>query len=74
MVGEGDVVATFVTGEGTNNGPFMGRPASGKHAKWNSTGFFRVRDGRIVETLGRAGSAGDHDADRRRLGTKGDLP
>jgi predicted ester cyclase len=52
MVAEGDMVATFVTGEGTNNGPFMGRPASGKHAKWNSTGFFRVKDGRIVEHWG----------------------
>jgi steroid delta-isomerase-like uncharacterized protein len=52
MVAEGDIVATFVSGEGTNDGPFMGRPASGKHAKWNSTGFFRVRDGRIVEHWG----------------------
>ena len=52
MVGEGDIVATFVTGEGTHNGPFMGRPASGKHAKWSSTGFFRVRDGKIVEHWG----------------------
>jgi steroid delta-isomerase-like uncharacterized protein len=52
MVAEGDIVATFVTGQGTNNGPFMGRPPSGKHAVWNSTGFFRVKDGKIVEHWG----------------------
>ncbi len=52
MVAEGDIVATFVTGEGTNQGPFMGHPASGKRAKWNSTGFFRVTGGRIVEHWG----------------------
>jgi steroid delta-isomerase-like uncharacterized protein len=52
MVGEGDIVATYVTGEGTQNGAFMGRPASGKHAKWASTGFFRVANGKIVEHWG----------------------
>jgi predicted ester cyclase len=52
MVSEGDIVATFVTGEGTNNGPFMGKPPSGKHARWNSTGFFRVVNGKIVEHWG----------------------
>jgi predicted ester cyclase len=52
MVAEGDVVATFVSGEGTQNGPFMGLPPSGKHAKWNSTGFFRVANGKIVEHWG----------------------
>jgi steroid delta-isomerase-like uncharacterized protein len=52
MVGEGDMVGTYVTGEGTQNGPFMGFPPSGKHVRWASTGFFRVRDGRIVEHWG----------------------
>jgi steroid delta-isomerase-like uncharacterized protein len=52
MVGEGDVVATFVNGEGTHKGPFMGVPASGRHVRWSSTGFFRVQDGRIVEHWG----------------------
>lgn len=52
MVGEGDLVATYVTGRGTQQGPFMGAPPSGKHAMWGSMGFFRVADGKIVEHWG----------------------
>jgi steroid delta-isomerase-like uncharacterized protein len=52
MVSEGDVVATFVNGEGTHNGPFMGTPPTGRHVRWSSTGFFRVQDGKIVEHWG----------------------
>jgi len=52
MVAEGDMVATFVHGEGTNDGEFMGRPPSGKSARWQSTGFFRVKNGKIVEHWG----------------------
>ncbi len=52
MVAQDDIVATLVHGEGTNDGPFMGMPPSGKHARWRSVGFFRVRDGKIVEHWG----------------------
>lgn len=52
MVSEGDMVATFVTGEGTHLGPFLGHAGTGKRCHWNSTGFFRVREGRIVEHWG----------------------
>lgn len=52
MVADGDIVATRVHGEGTQNGPFMGVPPTGKHAVWRSVGFFRVRDGKIVEHWG----------------------
>lgn len=52
MVAEGDLVATDVTGRGTNEGPFMGTPASGKHVTWGSKGIFRVSDGKIVEHWG----------------------
>jgi steroid delta-isomerase-like uncharacterized protein len=52
MVAEGDIVATRVTGHGTNDGPFMGMPATGREATWSSLGFFRVRDGKIVEHWG----------------------
>jgi predicted ester cyclase len=52
MVGEGDRVGTYVTGHGTNTGPFMGIPATGKEATWESTGIFRVADGKIVEHWG----------------------
>jgi steroid delta-isomerase-like uncharacterized protein len=52
MVGEGDLVATLVTGRGTQNGPFMGIAPTGKRATWASMGFFRVADGKIVEHWG----------------------
>lgn len=52
MVAEGDVVATRVTGRGTNDGPFMGMPATGRKAEWSSMGFFRVVDGKISEHWG----------------------
>jgi predicted ester cyclase len=52
MVGEGDVVATLVHGEGTNDGDFMGIPATHLPAKWRSVGFFRIQDGRIIEHWG----------------------
>jgi predicted ester cyclase len=52
MVNQGDVVATLVHGEGTQTGNFMGIPPSGKHARWRSVGFFRVKDGKIVEHWG----------------------
>jgi predicted ester cyclase len=52
MVSQGDIVATLVHGEGTQTGQFMNIPATGKHAKWRSVGFFRVRDGKIVEHWG----------------------
>lgn len=52
MVGEGAYVATLVHGEGTQDGPFMQFPPSGKHAVWRSVGFFRVEDGLIREHWG----------------------
>lgn len=52
MVGEGNYVATLVHGEGTQDGPFMQFPPSGKHAVWRSVGFFRVEDGLIREHWG----------------------
>ncbi len=52
MVAEGDIVATLVHGTGTNTGDFMGIPASNKSARWRSVGFFRVKDGKIVEHWG----------------------
>ncbi len=53
MVAQGDMVATLVHGEGTQTGPFLGAPPSNRHARWQSTGFFRVNDeGKIVEHWG----------------------
>jgi steroid delta-isomerase-like uncharacterized protein len=52
LVGDGDVVASHVTGHGTHTGQFLAFPASGNEATWRSLGFFRVRDGKIVEHWG----------------------
>jgi len=52
MVADGDIVATLVHGEGTQDGPFMGHGPTGKHAVWRSVGFFRVQGGKIVEHWG----------------------
>jgi steroid delta-isomerase-like uncharacterized protein len=52
MVGSGDIVATRVSGSGTHDGNFMGTPPTGRKAEWGSMGFFRVRDGKIVEHWG----------------------
>jgi predicted ester cyclase len=52
LVGEGDLVATHVTGHGTHQGPFMGVPPTGRHVSWGSMGIFRVLEGKIVEHWG----------------------
>jgi steroid delta-isomerase-like uncharacterized protein len=52
MVSEGDIVATRVTGHGTNDGSFLGMPPTNREATWASMGFFRVRDGKISEHWG----------------------
>jgi len=52
LAGEGDKVASYVVGHGTNTGPFMGMPPTGKQATWESMGIFRVADGKIVEHWG----------------------
>lgn len=53
MVEEGDWVATRVTGRGQHLGrPFMGVPPTGRKVTWSSEGFFRMKDGKIVEHYG----------------------
>lgn len=52
LVGEGDLVASYVTGQGTHQGTFMGIAPSGRQVTWASLGVFRVADGKIVEHWG----------------------
>lgn len=52
LVAEGDKVCTYVLGEGTNDGPFMGVPATGKRCKWAAFGINRYVDGKIFEHWG----------------------
>lgn len=53
MVEDGDWVATRVTGRAQHIGrPFMGVPPTGHKIAWSSEGFFRMKDGKIVEHYG----------------------
>lgn len=45
----GDTVVLRFTNSGTQTGPFMGLPASGKHAEWPGIGIYQIRDGKIAE-------------------------
>jgi steroid delta-isomerase-like uncharacterized protein len=49
-VAEGDLVALYGTISGTNAGPMLGRPATGKRVAFVYLDLYRVADGRIVET------------------------
>ncbi len=51
-VGEGDLIAQRVTGEGTMKGSFLGMPATGKHAQWDELHIVRMQDGKVVEHWG----------------------
>lgn len=52
IVAEGDVVAIHMIWSGTHTGEFRGISPTGKHVKWASTQFRRVRDGMVVEGWG----------------------
>jgi predicted ester cyclase len=49
IVADADTVIALFTNSGTHTGAFMGTPATGKHAVWNGTGFYRVVGGKIAE-------------------------
>jgi acetyl esterase len=49
VITRGDKVVLRFTNAGTNVGPFMGAPATGKRAEWLGVGIYTVRDGRIAE-------------------------
>jgi steroid delta-isomerase-like uncharacterized protein len=44
-----DKVVVRASSEGTHTGPFLGIPATGKHAKWSFIDIHRIADGKIVE-------------------------
>lgn len=46
---DGDLVAARVIQSGTQEGDFLGIPASGKHATWTVLGIFRIECGHIAE-------------------------
>ena len=52
MVAEGDKVAARFTIRGTHRGPFFGVPPTGKAIAGQSTSFYRLAGGQIVEDHG----------------------
>ena len=52
MIAEGDVVAARITMEGTQEGEFMGIPATGKTIAVDVMDFLRVENGKLVEHWG----------------------
>ncbi|MFF3212089.1 ester cyclase [Streptomyces sp. NPDC002886] len=49
FLADGDTVVALFTNSGTHTGPFMGMPATGKQAKWNGVGIYRIHEGKIAE-------------------------
>jgi predicted ester cyclase len=52
LVAENDMVGIRVTAAGTQSGPLMGMPPTGKRVEFSGAELFRIRDGRIVEQWG----------------------
>ena len=49
LVAEGDAVVARLTMEGTNTGPLMGMPPTGKKFSARGLTYYRFADGKIVE-------------------------
>ena len=52
LVAEGDKVVERFSFHGTNTGPFLGAPATGKQVTATGMAIFRIANGRIVEHWG----------------------
>ncbi|HET8630504.1 MAG TPA: ester cyclase [Thermomicrobiales bacterium] len=52
LIGEGDLVAVRLRGEGTHTGELPGKPPTGKRIAWTENEIFRFEDGRIAESWG----------------------
>ena len=49
IIADGDILATRGHFTGTNNGSFMGAPASGKQIRAEYVDFWKMKDGKAVE-------------------------
>ena len=49
IVAEGDEVVTRTLWTGTQDGPFGGRPATGKKVQFATSDFYRIENGKVVE-------------------------
>ncbi len=64
MVGEGDLIVSSWTATGTQEGEWMGIPATGTKVEYTGVNFFRIACGQIIESWGEA----DHLSLLRQLG------
>lgn len=51
QVAEGDVVVTRVKVSGTQLGPFLGMPPSGRYVEFNAVGIDRFRGDKVIERV-----------------------
>ena len=58
VLADGDKVAVRLTARGTQQGEFMGIPATGKQATWGEMHIGRMQDGKIVEHWGQIDNLG----------------
>ena len=49
IVAEGDEVVTRTLWTGTQDGPFLGRPATGNKVQFATSDFYRIDNGKVVE-------------------------
>ena len=49
VVAEGDRVIGRVLWTGTQDGPFLGRPATGNKVRFSTADFFRIENGKLAE-------------------------
>jgi steroid delta-isomerase-like uncharacterized protein len=49
ILAEGDLVGARWTTEGTNTGPWAGRPPTGKRARFSGVNIFRIEGSKVVE-------------------------
>lgn len=49
IVAEGDEVVTRTLWTGTQDGPFLGHPATGKKVQFATSDFYRIENGKVVE-------------------------
>jgi predicted ester cyclase len=49
IVAEGDRLVARVEWTGTQDGPFLGRPATGNKLRFSTADFFRIENGRLAE-------------------------
>jgi predicted ester cyclase len=49
LVAEGNIVVARVQWTGTQDGPFLGRPATGNKLRFSTADFLRIENGKFVE-------------------------